>query len=171
MQVRCQADGLSAVEVVRRMVAQYGMSAALARQLYSGFGAAAAFSMLVGSVHWLSFCAAKRAALAALPASSASDSGSDSAGGAILAPVAVGGGLVAATTTTTTTTTLHTSSSHQPHEETTVKTPSSSGQDNAAGSCYNVVQPSTVHVWLYLEHISIASLDCGCSNPCVSYGT
>ncbi len=70
-QVRCQADGVTAGHVVRSMLAKHGVGWALLQQLYSGFGAAAAFSMAVGAVHWWAFCSAKRAALAALPSSPA----------------------------------------------------------------------------------------------------
>lgn len=67
--MRCQTDGLSAAQVVSHMwrqMAQPGGSRAVLRQLYSGIGATALFSIAVGAVHWLSFCAAKRAAVSAL---------------------------------------------------------------------------------------------------------
>lgn len=51
------------------MVAKYGLSMALLQQLYSGFSAAAGLSVVVGAVHWLSFCAAKRTAMDLLPPS------------------------------------------------------------------------------------------------------
>lgn len=67
IKVRCQAESMDAMQVVNRMLARYGTGCALVKQLYSGFGAAAAFSIAVGAVHWLSFCAAKRTALDMLP--------------------------------------------------------------------------------------------------------
>ena len=50
--------------ITRKLFTEPGTFAAL----YSGFNSAAAFSMLVGAVHWLSFCSAKRAALCLSPA-------------------------------------------------------------------------------------------------------
>ncbi len=67
LQVRCQADGISAREVAKAMLAEHGAGIRLFRQLYSGFAAAAGLSLLVGAVHWFSFCSAKRAALDNLP--------------------------------------------------------------------------------------------------------
>jgi hypothetical protein len=52
LQVRCQADGISAMEVLRSMLARYGMSLKLLTSLYSGFSSSACLSMAVGAVHW-----------------------------------------------------------------------------------------------------------------------
>ncbi len=59
----CQAEGISAAAAVRRMLA--GGPLAGARALYNGIGAAALCSIIVGSVHYASFCMSKRAAVAA----------------------------------------------------------------------------------------------------------
>mmetsp|Transcript_26483 Transcript_26483/g.67332 ORF Transcript_26483/g.67332 Transcript_26483/m.67332 type:complete len:462 (-) Transcript_26483:520-1905(-) len=65
--VRCQADGLGSLAVVRKLIAQYGLTPNLVSHLYAGFASAALFSCAVGAVHWLSFCAAKRTALGFMP--------------------------------------------------------------------------------------------------------
>jgi hypothetical protein len=83
LKVRCQSDGMSVRGVLSAMVAAAGRettnkvaasaasSAATLQQsqrvlaaLYSGFGSAAALSVVVGAVHYASFCASKRLALA-----------------------------------------------------------------------------------------------------------
>jgi hypothetical protein len=89
LKVRCQSDGMSVRNVLAAMVAAAGRaenaaaaaaavassasasSAAGLQQsrrvlaaLYSGFGSAAALSVVVGAVHYASFCASKRLALA-----------------------------------------------------------------------------------------------------------
>jgi solute carrier family 25 (mitochondrial S-adenosylmethionine transporter), member 26 len=88
---------VSAVEVVRRLLAAHGgaLSPGLVATLFSGFGAAAGFSVLVGAVHWLSFCAAKRGALDAMPAirsatatAPAAASASEATSGVPVAPAA-----------------------------------------------------------------------------------
>ncbi|GLC60541.1 hypothetical protein PLESTB_001624900 [Pleodorina starrii] len=62
IKVRCQADGISAAAVISSMT-RNGWGPQFVQQLYSGLGSAAAFSVVVGAIHWLTFCAAKRAAL------------------------------------------------------------------------------------------------------------
>jgi hypothetical protein len=72
LKVRCQSENQSVRRVFAAMVsaagAQGGGGAARAQRvlaaLYSGFGSAAAFSVVVGAVHYASFCASKRMALA-----------------------------------------------------------------------------------------------------------
>ncbi|KAG1679403.1 hypothetical protein FOA52_007694 [Chlamydomonas sp. UWO 241] len=71
IKVRCQTDGLAASQVVSHMwrqAAQPGGASLVLKQLYSGIGATAVFSIAVGAVHWLSFCAAKRTAISMLDA-------------------------------------------------------------------------------------------------------
>lgn len=60
--MRCQADCLSATAVVQNMT-RNGWGPHVVQQLYAGLGSAAAFSVVVGAIHWLTFCTAKRAAL------------------------------------------------------------------------------------------------------------
>ncbi|EFJ49599.1 hypothetical protein VOLCADRAFT_89479 [Volvox carteri f. nagariensis] len=62
IKVRCQADGISASAVLTNMTRD-GWGPRFMQQLYSGIGSATAFSVVVGAIHWLTFCAAKRAAL------------------------------------------------------------------------------------------------------------
>eukprot|EP00198_Chlamydomonas_reinhardtii_P001375 XP_001690711.1 predicted protein [Chlamydomonas reinhardtii] len=62
IKVRCQADCLSATAVVQNMT-RNGWGPHVVQQLYAGLGSAAAFSVVVGAIHWLTFCTAKRAAL------------------------------------------------------------------------------------------------------------
>lgn len=74
LQVRCQAEGLGSLIVAKRLVSRYGLTYNLLKHLYAGFASAALFSCAVGAVHWLSFCAAKRAALRYMPQTSAGNS-------------------------------------------------------------------------------------------------
>ncbi|GAX73771.1 hypothetical protein CEUSTIGMA_g1222.t1 [Chlamydomonas eustigma] len=70
IKIRCQRENKSAVHIVAQLAqnaSQPGGVSTVLRMLYSGIGASALFSVAVGSVHWLSFCAAKRAALDLLP--------------------------------------------------------------------------------------------------------
>lgn len=62
-QVRCQSDGIAAATVLQQLLAKGAPSAA--RVLYAGFLSAALSSILVGSVHYASFCISKRMALQA----------------------------------------------------------------------------------------------------------
>lgn len=72
-QVKCQSDSVNARAVLAQLLAQGGPSAL--RALYAGFVSAALCSVLVGSVHYASFCVSKRMALQAAGAGS-SDAGS-----------------------------------------------------------------------------------------------
>eukprot|EP00878_Enallax_costatus_P032553 GHUV01035784.1.p1 GENE.GHUV01035784.1~~GHUV01035784.1.p1 ORF type:complete len:334 (+),score=111.85 GHUV01035784.1:363-1364(+) len=63
IKVKCQSDGLSAAAVIQQLLAK-GLPSA-ARALYAGFLSAALCSVLVGSVHYASFCISKRMALQA----------------------------------------------------------------------------------------------------------
>jgi hypothetical protein len=63
IKVKCQAEGVGAATAVRAVLAS-GPRSAL-RALYSGIGAAAICSVIVGAVHYASFCMSKRAAMAA----------------------------------------------------------------------------------------------------------
>lgn len=63
IKVKCQADGVSAAVAVQQMFGKGPFPAM--RQLYSGMGAAAFCSIIVGAVHYASFCMSKRAAMAA----------------------------------------------------------------------------------------------------------
>lgn len=51
----------------QELYTQHGLGLSLLRRMYSGFASAALFSVAVGAVHWLSFCAAKRSAMEWLP--------------------------------------------------------------------------------------------------------
>lgn len=72
LKVRCQSEGLSVRGVLAAMATATGSDGAatavrsrrLLAALYSGFGSAAALSVVVGAVHYASFCASKRMALA-----------------------------------------------------------------------------------------------------------
>ncbi|WIA22871.1 hypothetical protein OEZ86_009816 [Tetradesmus obliquus] len=63
IKVRCQSDGIAAATVLQQLLAKGAPSAA--RVLYAGFLSAALSSILVGSVHYASFCISKRMALQA----------------------------------------------------------------------------------------------------------
>ncbi|GFR49742.1 hypothetical protein Agub_g11899 [Astrephomene gubernaculifera] len=62
IKVRCQSDGISAVAVVSALL-RNGWNAQVVRELYAGLGSATALSVVVGAMHWFTFCAAKRTAL------------------------------------------------------------------------------------------------------------
>jgi hypothetical protein len=62
-QVRCQSDGIAAAAVLQQLLSTGAPAAA--RALYAGFLSAALSSILVGSVHYASFCISKRMALQA----------------------------------------------------------------------------------------------------------
>ncbi|KAI8469632.1 MAG: mitochondrial carrier domain-containing protein [Monoraphidium minutum] len=64
IKVKCQSDQVSAVAALRAVCARGPVDAA--RALYSGIGAAAICSIIVGAVHYASFCMSKRAAMAAV---------------------------------------------------------------------------------------------------------
>ncbi|KAF8066349.1 SAMC1 [Scenedesmus sp. PABB004] len=81
VKVKCQADGVGAAAVLRALLRE-GVPAA-ARLLYSGFASAALCSLLVGGVHYASFCVAKRSALQAT-------GGAGDGGGANLVAATVG---------------------------------------------------------------------------------
>lgn len=70
LQVKCQSDGLTAAAVIQQLLAK-GLPAA-GRALYAGFQSAAICSVLVGSIHYASFCISKRMALQATGTSSSS---------------------------------------------------------------------------------------------------
>ncbi|GIL80177.1 hypothetical protein Vretifemale_9357 [Volvox reticuliferus] len=91
IKVRCQADGISTATVLANMT-RNGWGPQFIQQLYSGIGSAAAFSVVVGAIHWLTFCAAKRAALDVMQ-QQAQQGGSAAAraGGAAAAATAAGG--------------------------------------------------------------------------------
>lgn len=78
IKVVCQSEGIGAAAAVRAMFANGPITAA--RQLYSGIGAAAICSILVGAVHYASFCMSKRAAMAAAAESSGKSAGAGSGG-------------------------------------------------------------------------------------------
>ncbi len=58
------------------------------RQLYAGLGSAAAFSVVVGAIHWLTFCTAKRAALDYMVANEAKQQQGGAAAGGVAAAAA-----------------------------------------------------------------------------------
>ncbi|KAG2497459.1 hypothetical protein HYH03_004614 [Edaphochlamys debaryana] len=62
IKVRCQADCVGAGVVVRELL-KNGWGPHVVSQLYAGLGSATAFSVVVGAIHWLTFCTAKRAAV------------------------------------------------------------------------------------------------------------
>lgn len=72
VQVKCQSDGLAAAAVLQQL-SKNGAPAAL-KALYAGFFSAAVCSVLVGSVHYASFCISKRMALQATAAPAAESS-------------------------------------------------------------------------------------------------
>ncbi|KXZ43612.1 hypothetical protein GPECTOR_85g342 [Gonium pectorale] len=124
IKVRCQADGISAAAVVRDLL-RNGWGPHVLAQLYSGIGSATAFSVVVGAIHWLTFCTAKRAALEVMVeqedskrAAAAAGAGAGVAAGAGAAVAGeaaggakAGGGKGGATAH------LHVSSGHHMHDE------------------------------------------------------
>jgi hypothetical protein len=89
IKIKCQADSIG-VGLVMQRLAQQGMAGATS-QLYSGFGAAALLSMLVGSVHYVSFCMSKRMALGVAGGSGSSTEAAAGAAGAAAAGSHSGG--------------------------------------------------------------------------------
>lgn len=79
IKVQCQAGGAPAAQVLAAL-ARSGPATA-ARTLYAGFLSAALCSVLVGSVHYASFCISKRAALAAAAPAVAGAAGDGSSEG------------------------------------------------------------------------------------------
>lgn len=69
IKVRCQSECVSAGIIIRDLFSRPGAL----RVLYSGFGSAALCSMVVGSIHYVSFCMSKRLALSTAAALSGSD--------------------------------------------------------------------------------------------------
>lgn len=65
VKVRCQATGTSARDVVRKLLAK-GSFLTVTRQLYAGIFGAALCSLAVGSLHWSTYCTAKRLTAQAL---------------------------------------------------------------------------------------------------------
>lgn len=61
MKVKCQVECSSGMSVLRQLM-QQGSPASVLRALYSGFSSAAICSIVVGAVHYASFCASKRLA-------------------------------------------------------------------------------------------------------------
>jgi hypothetical protein len=80
IKVTCQAEGLGVAAAVQKLLA--GGPWQGVRQLYSGVGAAGVCSIIVGAVHYASFCMSKRAAMAAADGGGSGGSGSSSGGGA-----------------------------------------------------------------------------------------
>lgn len=81
IKIKCQAECTSVAAVLRQMAAtQRNNPLALLGALYSGYSSAALCSILVGAVHYLSFCGAKRLAnkLGGGPAAAASTSSASS---------------------------------------------------------------------------------------------
>lgn len=91
LKVKCQAEGVAAAAALSAMLHAGPLGAA--RQLYAGVGAAALCSVVVGAVHYASFCVSKRAAVAAAAAEGGGKGGDANAGqqGAATAIAAVVG--------------------------------------------------------------------------------
>lgn len=148
LQVRCQADGLGAGEVIRQLL-KGGAGPKVVQQLYSGFASAALFSMVVGAVHWLSFCAAKRTAMDVLSAPSTTASTAKAAA-------------------------LSTSSSHTSTSKPTDRHGSSSAaassQSNEQASISGAAAASHLHVssdhHVHDETLSAAQGEGGCCTVC-----
>lgn len=92
IKVKCQSDGLAAAAVLQQLFSNGGPAALKA--LYAGVMSAALCSVLVGSVHYASFCCSKRLALQGLDAASSSSSsshgGSDSSHSANMLAASIG---------------------------------------------------------------------------------
>jgi len=71
IKIVCQSESISAAAALNKMLSAGPMAGV--RQLYNGIGAAALCSVIVGSVHYASFCMSKRAAIAATEGSSSSN--------------------------------------------------------------------------------------------------
>lgn len=83
IKVKCQSDGLATAAVMQQLLSKGGPAAFKA--LYAGFVSAALCSVLVGSVHYASFCWSKRLALQAMDSSSSSSSSENSQSANMLA--------------------------------------------------------------------------------------
>lgn len=59
IKVRCQAAGISATAVLKEL-SKHGINMRMMKKLYAGVTGAAATSILVGSLHYVCYCATKR---------------------------------------------------------------------------------------------------------------
>ncbi|KAG2424442.1 hypothetical protein HXX76_014495 [Chlamydomonas incerta] len=112
------------------------------QQLYAGLGSAAAFSVVVGAIHWLTFCTAKRAALDIMVQQAKEAKAKAAAeGGAGLAAAGGGGAAVPSKTrkgassgSQSGTAHLHVSSGHHMHDEEVLLEHRAAAEGAGAGS-------------------------------------